>query len=190
MPECPRLARALLVVLFCGTFAPVCAQELLVSCEVSQAGDSAAMVEFGLAEGATDGIDAFDEPLPPAAPDPALRAWLTMPSVAVPSLDAWRRDVRPFLDDGPVTAAVWTMTVEGAAADTALTFAVGFHLVDPPPYSLRLTGPDGLDRPVSANETIEVPCRSTTTTYYWELQYDGQVPTAPQSWGGLKAQMR
>ncbi|HPF69438.1 MAG TPA: hypothetical protein PLQ13_02110 [Candidatus Krumholzibacteria bacterium] len=183
----PALA-VLVALLAVPTLAP--AQQLIVSCTIATPDATAAPIEFGLAAGALDGIDPFDEPLPPPAPDQSLQVYLQMLTPPVPLPNRWRRDVRPFFDVTAERVELWAMTVESAAVGQAFTFAVETTIDEAPPYTLHVFGPAGLYRLVAPGETFTVPCTAPIMAFFWELQYDEQVAAPPSTWGGVHAQFR
>ena len=73
-----------LVVLVLGTATRAHGQHLYVSCTVSTPADTASTIEFGLNMTALDGIDEFDEPLPPATPAQNLLVYLQMVTPPAP----------------------------------------------------------------------------------------------------------
>jgi hypothetical protein len=166
------------------------AQELVIHCTVATPAVSASPVEFGLARDAFVGVDGLDEPLPPPAPGQATQVYLQMLTPPVPLPNRWRRDVRPFFDVSANTVELWSMTVETDAVGQILTFSVDAVINDAPPYTLHVFGPGGLYRPVMPGDVIEVPCTAPITSFFWELQYDEQVATPPQTWGGLQSLYR
>ena len=165
---------------------PARAQTLYVSCTVDAAESRVGEVEFGLSVDALDGIDALDEPLPPAAPDQEGRVYLIMPDTTESPVPAWRRDIRAFTPETKGRVTIWPMTVDGCPADGSITISALFAVEDAPPYSLGLIRPDGSTTAVQHGDAVRLPCPAATMTVYWELRYNEQVPTAPTTWGGAK----
>ena len=178
------------VLVLCVSASAAAAQELMVACSIEVTGTGTAGIEFGLVADALDGIDPFDEPLPPPAPDQSLQAYIHMLQPPVPLPNRWRRDVRPFYGITTNRVEIWAMTVECDAVGQEMIFATGIVVGEALPYTLDLIGPDGLQQPVHSGERFAVPCTAPITTFYWQLQYDEQVPTAPLSWGGMQAAFR
>ena len=166
------------------------AQFAIFSCTVADPDETASPVEFGLTTTALDGIDAEDEPLPPPAPDQELLVYLQMILPPTPLPNRWRRDIRPFLYIGDEHIALWSMVVESSAVGDDFEFSTGLDIHEPSPYSLALIGPDGLRRQVLPGEIFDVPCTAPIMIFYWELQYDEQIPTGHMPLGALKALFR
>ena len=179
---------ALLVL--CGSAPGSAAQELMVACTVEVAETGTAEVEFGLVADALVGIDPFDEPLPPPTPDQSLQVYIQMMLPPVPLPNRWRRDVRPFYGITTNRVEIWSMTVECTAIGQEMVVGVDITVDEVLPYTLHILGPDGLQRLVQSGERFAVTCTAQIMTFYWQLQYDEQVPLAPHSWGGMKAVFR
>lgn len=182
-------AVALLVAAMSGTV-PAASQELAVSCTISLPDETATAVVFGLSASAASGIDALDEPLPPAAPGERLRAYLLMPEAPAPGLQQWRREFRPFLARTADRSVLWTMTIESAVGGVPLRLVTALEVLDAPPYTLTLLAPDGAEIPVVPGEVIEIPGAAPVTSVCWLLTYDEQVPDDLRTWGGTKTLFR
>jgi len=165
-------------------------QHVIISCTITTPDESASPVELGLNMTALDGVDPDDEPLPPPAPDQELLVYLQMVLPPAPLPNRWRRDIRPFLHLGDQRVALWSMVVESTALGDDFIFSTGLDIHEPSPYALALIGPNGLRRQVSPGETFVVPCTAPIMVFYWELQYDEQIPTAEVPLGALKALFR
>ncbi len=162
------------------------AQELTFSFQVTLNGVTSDTRQFGLKEGSLQGLDIYDVPEPPAAPDAAFVTYLAMfdPPASLPN--RWRRDFRPASSLMGDYIELWQMDFQSDAIGSEATITIDTVGAVPVPYELYFFGPDVYYEPIEVPDSVTFPVTATNLVFFWELRLADEVENISATWGGVK----
>ena len=162
------------------------AQELTFTFQVTIDGETSDFHQFGLRVDAMQGIDNYDVPEPPTAPDAAFTSYLGMFEAPTTLPNRWRHDFRPTQSFTSDRVELWPYYLESPAIGSEATISItatGDFLL---PYELFFLGSETSHEPITSATSITVPITSGFLVYFWELQLADEVTIDSTTWGGVK----
>lgn len=166
------------------------AQDLTFSFQVTLNGETSDAHQFGLREDALQGLDQYDVPEPPAAPDAGFVSYLAMFNAPLSLPNRWRRDFRPTVSLLADRIELWQFDFQSAAIGSEATITIdtlGPVLV---PYELYFFGPGVYYEPVETPDSFTFPITADKLVFFWELRLTDAVNAVPTTWGGIKSLYR
>lgn len=166
------------------------AQSLTFSFQVSLNGETSDDLQFGLREDAMQGIDNYDVPEPPAAPNASFVSYLAMFNAPTSLPNRWRHDFRPTVSLLADRIELWQFDFQTAAIGSEVTITIDTVGAVPVPYELYFFGPGVYYEPIEVPDTITFPVLSDKLVFFWELRLADEVTTTATTWGGIKSLYR
>ena len=166
------------------------AQDLTFSFRVTLNGETSDTHQFGLREDALQGLDNYDVPEPPAAPEAGFVSYLAMFNAPTSLPNRWRHDFRPTVSLLADRVELWQFDFQSSAIGSEATITIDTVGSVSVPYELYFFGPGVYYEPVDTPDSITFPITSDKLVFFWELRLGDVVSAEQTTWGGIKSLYR
>ena len=161
------------------------AQGLVVDVVPSVDGVAAEVRSFGARAGASDGVDPFDQPEPPAAPGACPLLAMVIPGADLPLPNLWRCDIRDLSTLLDVGLALWDAPV--CVAEAPAVLRLDFTATsDLPAGFFLLVHRDGQTAEVPVPGALELDLEGTEESLLFEIVLEGGVEVSARNWSAVR----
>ena len=162
-------------------------QEITFRFDVEVDGITGAAHLFGLRADAQPGLDDFDVPAPPPAPEAPFHSYLVMSEPPAGLPNQWLEDLRPVVDLVQDRVEIWQMDLASVAPGGTCTITVSETEPGLAPYELNFFGPGADFVDIAVPGSISFPVSAPYLVFFWELRLADEVDVLDRTWGGVKA---
>ena len=162
-------------------------QEITFNYDVSLDGATSGAYAFGLRDDALQGLDHYDIPAPPPAPDAPFATYLAMFEPPADLPNKWLHDFRPVGNLINDRVELWEMDLTTDAGGGLCTITITEPQPGQTPYELNFFGPEVNFEKIVVPGSISFPISSSFLVFFWELRLADEVDVANTSWGGIKS---